>query len=128
MQNGASIYSSSIFRGLSNDLHPGWREVLRIWFCDHVGTGAIWHGTFLWPSAENFPRFEVSEHTYFYAKGVFQALLTSESHRIQVVPVMFPLPFSHALPIGQIFSPQIGSLTFWKTIVDMAGNQRSGYV
>lgn len=70
---------------------------------------------------QNFSRYKVSEHT-FLGKGVFQALLTSESHRIQVLPVMFPLPFAHGLPIGQIFSPEIGSLTFWKTSVDMAGN------
>jgi uncharacterized membrane protein YcjF (UPF0283 family) len=35
---------------------------------------------------------------------------------------MFPLPFAHGLPIGQIFSPQIGSLIFWKIIIDVAGN------
>jgi hypothetical protein len=75
---------------------------VQIWFCDHIGTHAIWHGTFVWPSATKFSMFQSEQ---VYGKGVFQALPTSELHWIEVLPVMFPLPFAHGLPIGQIFSP-----------------------
>ena len=72
---------------------------------------------------QNFPCFKVSERM---GNALSQALPTSELHWIQVLPVMFPLPFAHGFPIGQIFRVN-WLFIFWKTIIDMAGNH-SGYV
>ncbi len=72
-------------------------------------------------SQQKFQRLDVSERSYL-GTGDLQTQLASASHQIQVLRVMFPLPFAHSIPIGQIFSPHIGSRNFRKAIMEMAGN------